>query len=105
MDEVLELDSIGLNMCQESFVRPTAASFEAMVEMMSAQASTSASGVYGGVFVLTPYSFAMICHQDSFILFDSHCHSTLGALLAAVPIEHSVAYIQDFSPFLPCFED
>ena len=96
VDEVLSNADVGPTLCQESFVRPTPTSFAAMVELMSSQASTSDSSLFGGVFVLTPYSFAMLCDHDQFVLFDSHCHGLFGALLSVVPFENAVTYLQHF---------
>ena len=102
VDEALDQFPFDISICQESFVRPTSACFQSMVDLMSAQASVSESGVFGGVFVFTPYSFSMFCHQSNFIIFDSHAHGSSGALLSVVPIDRAVEYIQHFfSHFYP----
>ena len=92
-DEVLDdQPSLGITLCQESFVLPTGAARTAMVTVMSEQSLTSDQGVFGGIFVLTPHSFSKCCMQDKFVLFDSHSHGTFGALLAVVPFARAVDY-------------
>ena len=92
-DEVLDVQpSLGITLCQVSFVLPTGAALTAMVTVMSEQSLTSDQGVFGGIFVLTPYSFSKCCMQDKFVLFDSHSHGTFGALLAVVPFARAVDY-------------
>ena len=96
-DEVLDIQpSPGITLCQESFVLPTDAALTAMVTVMSEQALSSDQGVFGGIFVLTPYSFSMCCMQDKFVLIDSHSHGTFGALLAVVPLPRAVDYLKFF---------
>ena len=40
--------------------------------------------VAGGVFVLLPYAFAMVCSSSHFVVADSHCHGKQGGLLVTV---------------------
>ena len=96
-DEVLDIQpSLGIQLCQESFVRASEAAVTAMLTVMSEQSSTSPEGVFGGIFVVTPYSFSMCCMRGDFILFDSHSHGRFGALLAVLPQARAVQYLKFF---------
>ena len=46
VDEVLSNVHVSLTLCQESLVQPTPVSFTATVELMSSQASVSASSLF-----------------------------------------------------------
>ena len=92
-DEVMAIQpSLGIQVSQESFVRASMASFSALIGVMTSQSRGSPPLVCGGIFVITPYSFAMCCSGDHFILFDSHSHGSSGALLAIVPVSRAVEY-------------
>ena len=96
VDEVLDSMPTELSLCMESFVRPTTAAITAMVEVMASQAETTSCEVFGGVFVLNPFSFCMCFHHKYFILFDSHSHGDGGALLSVVPGDQAVGYLEYF---------
>ena len=93
-DEVMAIQpSLGIQVSQESFVRASMASFSALIGVMTFQSRGSPPLVCGGIFVITPYSFALCCSGDQFILFDSHSHGSSGALLAVVPVARAVEYL------------
>lgn len=94
-DEVIDIKpSVGVNMCAESFVRPT--DLDTMVTLMCTTSQNVSNSAYGGIFVITPYSFSLLSYQDRFILFDSHGHEGTGALLANVPSDKAAAYLVHF---------
>lgn len=94
-DEVVSLQpSLGVSLCSESFVRPSC--LDTMVSMMHDQSQAGAAYAFGGVFVVTPYSFSMTCCRGRFILFDSHSHTAGGALLANVPVSDGASYLEYF---------
>ena len=96
MDEALLIPRIGVQDVSESFVHASAAALDALIDFLFDKAQASPVHIAAGVFVLTPYSFSLVCHKDSFILFDSHSHGTAGALLARVPVVYGRAYLQHF---------
>ena len=78
MDKVLDtIDDLHITMAGESFVRPCA--IKAKLDLMHQLASAAATKMSGGVLVIEPYSFAVVCTDASFLLFDSHAHGLLGA--------------------------
>ena len=86
----------------ESFVRPTPEALSAMVETFGSLAQANSSHAVGGIFVLTPYSVSMCCHENTFYLFDSHSHFPHGALLASGHSSEAVEYLRHFfSTFYP----
>ena len=73
---------MGIKLCQEWLVHASEAGLTAMSTDMSEQSSFSPEWVFGGIFVVTPYSFSMFCMRGDFILLNSHSHGRFGALLA-----------------------
>ena len=95
MDEVLNtIDDLRVTMAGESFVRPCA--IKAMLDLMHQLASASVTKMSGGVLVIEPYLFAVVCTDALFLLFDSHAHGLLGALVAQVPVRCAAAYVESF---------
>lgn len=95
-DEVLEKFGSGFELVHESFVAPSLERFNGLCEDLRrlGQASTSFSSA--GLFVITPYTFALCFKDGTFFLFDSHSHGRHGALLAEMPIDEAPAYMVYF---------
>ena len=94
MNEVLDtIDHLHVTMAVGSFVRPCA--IKAMLDLMYQWASAAAT-IVGGVVVIDYYSFAVVCADVSFLLFDSHAHRLHGALVTQVPIRCASAYVEIF---------
>ena len=75
-------------------MRPCA--IKAMLDLMHQSASAATTKMSGDVLVIEPYSFAVVCIDVSFLLFDSHAHGLLGALVAQVPVRCAAAYVESF---------
>ena len=50
----------------------------------------------GGVLVIEPYSFGVVCTDASCLLFNSHAHGLHGALVAQVPIRCASPDVESF---------
>ena len=95
-DEVISHVSVfNVHMSDESFVRPSG--LAAMVDLLHSSACNTAPGLVGGVFIVTPYTFAIIGYRTELVLFDSHAHGPdTGALLARVPYAEALDYFRYF---------
>lgn len=94
-DEALQIESLHLAMCGEIFVRPSKEEYQGLIDSMYLSAQVAPSGVCGGIFVTTPFSFSLFCFAatERFVLFDSHSHGNAGALLADVPLAAAAEYL------------
>ena len=90
VDEVFDkIKDVKLHMAVESFVRPWA--LNTIVDFLTNCAREASTGMVGGILVIHQVSFAVVCHLDTIILFDSHSHGMQGALLAEVPCAHALS--------------
>ena len=91
MDEVIDLfPSVGVTMCCESFIFSSLSSVIDLLHLSDPEA------VCGGVLVITPYSFGVVCTTTTFLLFDSHSHGNQGALFSKVPVSEATSYLHSF---------
>lgn len=95
-DEALESLALGAELMHETFVWPTFEAFESLLQDSSLFSQASDKGCAGGVFVITPVTFAFCCREDTFVLFDSHSHQSHDALLAQVPMREASRYLAYF---------
>lgn len=94
-DEVLDIQpSLGLEMVDESFIRPAA--FVTVVDLMTTTAEADTKGLSAGVFMITPDTFCIASDGASVVVFDSHTHGNAGALLAELCKEDAVTYLKLF---------
>ena len=92
MDEVIDLfPSVGVTMCGESFIR-----FSSLSSVIDLLRPSDPEAVCGGVLVITPYSFGVVCTTTTFFLFDSHSHGDQGALFSKVPVSEVAFYLRSF---------
>ncbi len=95
MDEVLDtIDELHVCMAGESFVFPRA--IQTLVDLLHQSAMATPVKRSGGVLVVHPFSFALFCCETTLVVFDSHSHGRLGALIARVPVTAADAYLRYF---------
>ena len=75
----------------EAFIR-----FSQLDSMKDVLCPREPGGIACGVFVLTPYIFAFLCTNTTFLLFDTHAHGDHGALFTEVPVEYTGKYLRLF---------
>lgn len=93
MDEVLDrFSDVGAVADGETFLPHSA--LPTVIDMLCPR--DEPGGINGGVLVITPYSFALLCTPTTFVLFDSHSHEEQGALVAVVPVKDAVKYLYYF---------
>lgn len=95
-DEAMEKVAFRAELMHEVFVSPTQDAFQSLMQDFALFSQASDSTRVGGLFVITPYTFAFCCHDNIFIVFDSHCHGHHGALLAELPLDVGAKYLQHF---------
>ena len=96
MDEVLAaVTELNVQMSALSFITPSSLDKLADLLLTSAQ-KADATGLAGGVLVVTPYSFALVSDGNSIVMFDSRSHVSGGALLAKVPASSCAGYLRYF---------
>ena len=80
----------------ESFIRIiTPSSLDTLANLLlTSVQEADATGLAGGVLVVTPYSFALVSDGNSIVVFDSHAHVSGGALLAKVPASCCAEYLR-----------
>ena len=95
-DTAPDVLGLGLEYSRDVFVRLQRIAYQSLLEDFSLICQASQSGLAGGIFICTPYSFAVCCSRDVFYVFDSHAHGNHGSLPAEVPIAEADVYLEHF---------